>query len=78
MLLTFDGNDLFGYYTMLVRVKEPRTILPDRVIGERSTLYSITGERRGMRRAGYYPRHALLRHGLSGIYQIRCGSHCTV
>ncbi|KAF0309071.1 Transmembrane protein 130 [Amphibalanus amphitrite] len=43
MMLRFDGNDRFGgYYTMTVRVKEPRLILPDRVIGEESTLYSIT------------------------------------
>ncbi|XP_037069535.1 uncharacterized protein LOC119090916 [Pollicipes pollicipes] len=42
MLVVFNVNDLFGYYTMTVTVKEPRTILPDSVIGEQSTLYSIT------------------------------------
>ena len=49
MTLQFDDNDMFGYYTMSVRVKEPRLILPDRIIGEQSTLYSITGERESER-----------------------------
>ena len=44
MLLGPNVTDVFGYYTMVVQVKEPRTILPDRFIGEQSTLYSITGE----------------------------------
>lgn len=42
MLLGINVTDLFGYYTMEVRVKEPHTILPDRLIGQESTLYSIT------------------------------------
>ena len=44
MLLGPNVTDVFGYYTMVVQVKEPRTILPDRFIGEQSTLYSITGK----------------------------------
>ena len=50
---------------MEVRVKEPRTILPDRVIAEQSTLYSITGEMMYRSAGSYWGRRLLVNNAES-------------